>query len=81
MSFDFLARKILLHLSVVFNDVGTVAIAGYFLCGGRRHKDSFEGLQEMRSLRSYLCIMNLDQQLAFEETLLEIILIGSISCI
>jgi len=81
MSFDFLARKILLRPSVVFNDVGTVAIAGYFLCGGRRHKDSFESLQEMRSLRSYLCITNLDQQLAFEETLLEIILIGGISCV
>jgi hypothetical protein len=50
MSFDFLARKILLRASVVFDDVSAIPIAGYFLCGGRRCKNSFEGLQEMRSL-------------------------------
>jgi len=53
MSFNFLARKIHLRASVVFDDVHAIAIASYFLCGGRRCKDSFEGLPRVRSLWSY----------------------------
>jgi len=44
MGFDFLARNIHLRASIVFDDVGTITITGYLLCGGRRCKDGFEGL-------------------------------------
>jgi hypothetical protein len=41
---NLLARSIFLSAPIVFNDVGTVAITGHFLCGGGRGEYGFEGL-------------------------------------
>jgi len=55
MCFDFLVRKILLYISVVFNDItSAIAITSYFLYEGRRYKDSFKDLPEINLVESFI---------------------------
>lgn len=48
MRLHFLAGRILLGTSVVFNDIGSIAITVNVFCRGRRGKNSFEGLPKVR---------------------------------
>jgi hypothetical protein len=47
---DSLARNISLGASVVFNDVGAIAVTGHFLCGGGGGKYGFKGLPTKHEL-------------------------------
>lgn len=79
VSLDFLARKFPFSASVVFNYVGTIAFTVNFFCGGGRGENSFEGLSKVIFSSGYLLRMTrLNQKGTFEQTLLEIILVGGV---
>jgi hypothetical protein len=73
MGLDFLSRKVLFSVSVVFNNIGTITVTVSFFCTGRRSEYSLEGLMKLRFLWSYSSMMHLNQKGTFEETHLEII--------
>jgi hypothetical protein len=48
MRLDFLAGRVFLSASVIFNDISAITITINVFCGGRRGENSFEGLPQVR---------------------------------